>query len=75
MSEPLTRVGLDLMLSGGCGVPGCKESHHLDALFFHGRCHPKSPTWVKYEKSGVLTISCAQCRRTIAEIMVAGALE
>lgn len=38
-------------------------------FYFHGRCHIESPTWVQYEK-GCLTISCATCKKKIAEIAV-----
>jgi hypothetical protein len=41
-------------------------------LFFHGPCHPYSPTWAVYEtRTGYIIISCAECRTVIARVEVA----
>lgn len=63
----LTQIELDQI---GCGTPDCRHDH--STLFFHAKCHPNSPAWVKYEKvSGTLIIQCAECDEIIAVILVA----
>lgn len=64
----LARKDLDRMR---CANPDCKEDH--GPLYFHGRCHPESPTWTRYE-NGVLTIECAECRDVITTVVVATAV-
>lgn len=61
----LTRTELDRMQ---CMTPDCDEPH--GALYFHGRCHPESPTWAWYE-NGVVTVECAKCEAVIAAVTVA----
>jgi hypothetical protein len=67
MAAGLTKTALDRMQ---CGQPGCREPH--DALYLHGRCHPDSPTWARYE-NGSVTVECAaaNCGKIIAVIAVA----
>lgn len=59
----LYREELDVM---GCAVHGTKEG----GVWFHSACHPKSPTWAKYE-NGKVEITCAKCRQLLVEIAVA----
>ena len=67
MAGGLTRTALDRMQ---CSSPGCKEPH--GELYLHGRCHPESPTWAKYE-NGTVTVQCAvaDCGQVVAVIAVA----
>lgn len=55
-----------------CAMP---HEHAADTceggpLYLHGACHIGSPTWAVYDH-GLLTITCAECKREIATIYVA----
>lgn len=67
MNDALTQLELDDLK---CENPNCT---HVDCdLTIHSRCHVKTPTWTKYSKAtGVLTIICSLCRKTICSIQVA----
>lgn len=50
-----------------CDKPTCEHS----VLYLHSRCHPDSPTWVRYVKgSGELEVLCAECRTCFVKILV-----
>lgn len=70
--KALTKEHLNYTLGHeGCSDPQCADHHQpLEELYFHGRCHPDSPTWVCYRKDGTLLIECAQCRKPIAVIQL-----
>lgn len=57
----LTRADLDSM---SCSTPGCTNDHQL---FFHGKCHPRSPVQASYQE-GTIEITCAQCDQLIARL-------
>lgn len=66
---PLSREQLDPMR---CGNPACRDPNCAGPLVFSGRCHVGAPTLVSYDwTTGVLTISCATCRKGITTIAVA----
>ena len=67
MPKPLTKERLDQMK---CATPGCKCGGH-DGFFFQGRCHGSDRVTV-FHDAGILTVQCAECGRTIAEIEVVG---
>lgn len=55
----------------GCSNPDCdKEGGCGHEMFLHSHCHPKSPTWAKYD-GGVLVIVCAECEAAVCQIAVA----
>ena len=56
--------------SSECDCPACRETQHTNELYFHPRCHPESPTWVRY-RGDVLTVECAKCRREVVSVVVA----
>lgn len=62
---PIGRETLDGM---SCAKPGCDHSTH-EGLWLHSKCHPPAPTWCYY-KDGILTITCAECEKPIAAIVV-----
>ena len=45
-----------------------KESD--EPIYFHAKCHIKSPTWVVYY-NGFIKVVCAECGNEIAVIAVA----
>ena len=68
MSQPLTQAQLDRSV---CSSPTCEHKEH-EALFFHGRCHPKGGLEVKYQKdTGTMTVACLECSTPIVEVLVA----
>ena len=73
---PTYRADLDRLAAGGCQSPGCDHSAHDNTVFLHARCHPSAPTYCSYEAgSGVLRITCSVCRKPVASVAVASALE
>jgi len=67
MTKPVTKKDLDEMRCGN----GCTHDH--STLYFHSRCHPKSGTYVRYEKHHAqLIIECAQCEREVLRIKLEG---
>ena len=52
----------------GCEIEGC--SCNDGEVYFHPRCHPRSPTWVSYF-GDVLTLTCAACKRPVGSFVVA----
>jgi hypothetical protein len=49
-----------------CRVKGCGCDQRT--LYFRSRCHPKAPTWARYDVgSAVLVVECATCTRMVAE--------
>jgi len=65
MAGILTRKQLDQAECDDCDDPDYE-------LYLHGRCHPSAGTRASYDKrTGVLTISCRQCRRFIADLKIA----
>ena len=53
-----------------CECPDCRETQQTSEMYFHPRCHPESPTWVRY-RGDVLTVECAKCRREVVSVVVA----
>lgn len=54
-----------------CQHPDCDHTEHT-RLVLHSRCHPKSPTWVAYDRQReAVTVACARCHQTIVEIAIA----
>ena len=53
-----------------CDCASCRETQHSSEMYFHPRCHPQSPTWVRY-RGDVLTVECAKCRREVVAVVVA----
>lgn len=50
----------------GCQDPSCKNKE-CNEVYFHGRCHPFSPTWTFYDKEKEqLIVECAVCREVVA---------
>lgn len=65
---PLTRKQLNQM--NHCGNPDCQNEGH-NQIYFHGRCHPRSPTWSYYDLSrGIIVVQCSVCRTMIVEVSV-----
>lgn len=64
MSAPLTQLELRHMVCHGCSSNG--------RMYFHARCHPRSPTWCSYE-NGVLKVDCATCMTPVTQVAVASA--
>lgn len=68
MNRPaLGRDELDTMM---CSTPGCTCALK-DRLFLHGACHPGQGNEVEYGKTGVLSIRCRVCKKSIVNIAVA----
>jgi hypothetical protein len=66
----LTRKSL---AAQGCEVPGCAHAHDIGApLALNSRCHPGVGAECIYSKDGVLTIRCRECKKMIAELLIAG---
>lgn len=65
----LTREDLD-RLRCAAEHPDGEPCDHAE-LYFHSRCHPESPTWAVYA-DGALRVECAECRKVVAEVAVAG---
>lgn len=67
----LYKEDLDEMYCIQCGnaLPHQKLMGNGNEFYFHGRCHISSPTWTSYD-NGVLTITCAECKKVIAKIAV-----
>ena len=53
-----------------CDYPGCTRDHTDEEIYFHPRCHPQYPTWVRY-RADVLTIECTRCGRVVASLVIA----
>jgi hypothetical protein len=67
MPIPMTRAELNGL---GCSDPNCTADHSV--IYFHQRCHQDAGTWTSFDKTtGVLTVECAECRKPIADILVA----
>jgi hypothetical protein len=67
---PLTQTELDELATQGCQMPGCVCGNQNGIFFFHARCHPNTPAWIKYDSNtGHLIIECAACRKIIAEVI------
>ena len=55
-----------------CNHPNCDHTSHDAEMYFHGRCHPDSPTWTLFNRvSGEIFVVCAECEREVACIAVA----
>jgi hypothetical protein len=68
MKLPLTRVELDPMR---CHCGKCANGE----LFINQKCHPAAHCEVVYnQKTGILTVRCAQCKQVGAQIKVASTL-
>ena len=65
---PLTRAEIDKPKR--CGSPECNIIHMNPDYWVHSVCHPKTPTWCRY-KDGVLTITCAVCKKPISAYKIA----
>ena len=67
----LYKEDLDAMHCGHCEKNAYPHQKLMGGpeFYFHGRCHITSPTWTSYE-DGVLTITCAECKKVIAKIAV-----
>jgi hypothetical protein len=64
MMKPISKYELNVM---GCGTPNCGHDHSI--LYLHAQCHPRSATWIRYEKiPEVLVITCAKCDKEVARI-------
>lgn len=67
----LTKADLDRLAKLGCGRTDCSHDHN-GLIFIHGRCHETADVEASYEVgSGILTISCSACHRTVTRIQVA----
>jgi len=54
-------------LACACGQPDCPEQ-----VYFHSRCHPKAPTWARYDKkTRTITIECSVCKQELIVASVA----
>ena len=60
---------LEAMMEGGCGSPGC--TCRPEFLYLTQRCHPKAGT-VTAVKDDILTVSCVQCSKIVAEVTLMG---
>lgn len=70
--QALTKIDLDIIFSGGCAHPKCKDPFCGEEMYINQICHPESPTCTKYNrKTGLLTVECAQCDKPIVVIQVA----
>ena len=69
-SRVLTRLDLDSLAVSGCAVPGCKHKHE-SRLFLHPRCHVSARLSAAYATDGTITLSCGECGRTVACVLVA----
>ena len=68
---PLNRIDMDLMAARGCQQPGCDHKDH-SIFFLHPRCHIRAGTWTSYDRdTGLLSVTCKQCKKLVAEIEVA----
>jgi len=64
--QALTREELDKMTCAGCHG----DEHAHGPLFLHARCHMHAGTFASY-LNGVLTVTCAKCKKLVAKIAVA----
>ena len=53
-----------------CDCPACRETSRTSEMYFHPRCHPESPTWVRY-RGDVLTVECAKCSQEVVTVVIA----
>jgi hypothetical protein len=66
----LTRVDLDVMR---CQNPGCECGGTV--LHLSGRCHPAKPVTATYNtQTGIVTVLCAKCAKTVTSFVVSTGL-
>ena len=70
--RPITRTELDIMCSGGCEHPDCKQKHiPLEELYPNQLCHPGREIEVRYvPKEGNLYVQCKVCEQPILIVEV-----
>lgn len=71
MSQPLTRLELNVLAGIGCDCDQCTLTKGA-ALHLRSRCHPRKGMTATYSKHlGTLTLACAACGSTVHIVSVA----
>jgi hypothetical protein len=72
MPKILSKLDLDKLADRQCDGCGCIGTG--DGVYLYGRCHPRQPAFISYERtsliSGLLRVECSVCGQLIMAIRI-----